>query len=218
MNAELLFIYDSHCPWSYAATKLINEIAEQYPEMKIHFWHNAVFSSAEYGHDNTLDKQQINAVSDTSNVIFSAEYQAKFFPNEKNTNQAPNTIDSTLAANLLAWTNHKATHKTLDLLNALQKAHFQEGNALTTIEDVQYIIDELKLSPPAKVLTSAKLAKEVEFDLHEIFEIQEIIETKAIPALLLAHDENLTLLNHHYYLSEPDAIVEAIALELKNSK
>jgi len=214
MNAELLFIYDSHCPWSYATTKLVNEIAEHYPEMKIHFWHNAVFSSVEYGHDIQLDKQQITAVSEASNIPFSSEYQKNFFANEKNSVQPESVIDSTLAANLLAWTNHKAPHKTLALLNALQQAHFQQGKALTSSEEIQNIIDELKLSPPAKVLTSAKLAKDVEFDLHEIFEIQEIIETKAIPALLLAHNENLTLLNHNYYLGEPHAIIEAIQLEL----
>jgi len=215
MNAELLFIYDSHCPWSYATTKLVNEIAEHYPDMKIHFWHNAVFSSAEYGHDIKLEKQQITAVTEASNITFSAEYQTNFFADENKSGQPAKALDSTLAANLLAWTNHKAPHKTLALLNALQQALFQQGKTLTCIDEVQDIINELKLSPPAKVLTSAKLAKEVEFDLHEIFEIQEIIETKAIPALLLAHNENLTLLNHNYYLSEPATIVEAIVHELK---
>jgi hypothetical protein len=40
--------------------------------------------------------------------------------------------------------------------------------------------------------------------------------TKAIPALLLAIDERLILLNHNFYLKHPKAIVEAIDLELAN--
>ncbi len=207
MNAELLFIYDTHCPWSYAATALINEIDQYLPDVKIHYWHNAIFSAAEYADQNTIKELQINAVEDDSNIKFSSKYR----------DELSKTKDSTLAANLLAWTNHKATTKTLPLLNALQQAHFQEGKDLTNIEQIQAIISELKLSPPAKALKADKLSKDAEFDLHEIFEMQEIINTKAIPALLLVNGDNLILLNHNLYLSKPRAIVEAIEAELTKS-
>jgi len=207
MNAELLYIYDTHCPWSYATTALINEIAQHLPDIKIHYWHSALFSAAEYGEGNHITLEQLNAVKEESKLDFSTAYQ-----------QTLNTAtDSTLAANLLAWTNHKAANKTLPLLNALQNAHFQQGIGLTNIEQIQAIIDELKLSPPTKALKSDKLSKDAEFDLHEIFAIQEIINTKAIPALLLVNGDNLTLLNHSLYLSTPNAIVNAIEVELTNT-
>jgi putative protein-disulfide isomerase len=204
MNAELLFIYDSHCPWSYATTSLVNEIANHLPELKIHFWHSALFSAAEFVDENKVSALQVEAVKQASKVKFSPEYLQKL----------ATAKDSTLSANLLAWSNHKASNKTLALLNALQQAHFQQGVELKSIEQVQSIIDELKLSPPAKALSLNKLSKDANFDLQEIFEIQEIINTKAIPALLLAHDDNLTLLSHNLYLTTPHAIVEAIKIEL----
>ncbi len=208
MNAELLFIYDTHCPWSYAATALINEINQHLPNIKINYWHNAVFSQAEYGETNNITNEQLESVKQASSVTFSEDYIKSL--------SAPQ--DSTLAANLLAWTNHKATNKTLPLLNALQKAHFQQGIALTNVEQIQAIIDDLKLSPPTKALKNDKLSKDAEFDLHEIFAIQDIINTKAIPALLLVHGDNLILLNHNLYLPTPYAIVEAIKLELNTNE
>jgi len=51
--------------------------------------------------------------------------------------------------------------------------------------------------------------------VHEVFALQDIIATKAIPALLLAIDDNLILLNHNFYLNEPEAIVEAIKIEIQ---
>ena len=38
---ELFYIYDTHCPWSYATTKLTNEIAKAFPQIKINLWHCA---------------------------------------------------------------------------------------------------------------------------------------------------------------------------------
>lgn len=200
MSAELFFIYDSHCPWSYAATQLVNEISKAYPEIKIHYWHGAYFDG-----DDVVNAQQTLAVKKASTVNFSSKYIA---------NQEQ-TKDSTLAANLLAWADQKANHSCLNLLNALQKAHFQEGDELTNADSVMAICEKLKLSPPTKALTVDKLSKLAEVNIHEMFEMQDFIETRAIPALLLAVDDNLTLLNHNLYISNPRAIVEAVKLELK---
>ena len=38
----LYFIYDSHCPWSYATTPLVNAISEAYPEMNLNLMHCAI--------------------------------------------------------------------------------------------------------------------------------------------------------------------------------
>lgn len=199
MTADLFFIYDTHCPWSYATTPLVDEIAQQLPEVSIHFWHSAFFDG-----DNDVKKAQIEAVQALSPVSFSHAYLAKL----------SETKDSTLAANVLAWTNHKAPDKTLALLKAIQEAHFQQGLSLTSAEDIYPLLEKLKLSPPTKSLTIEKLTKDAEFDVHEVFDMQEIINTKAIPALLLAINENLILLNHNLYLEKPAAIVDAIELEL----
>jgi len=63
---------------------------------------------------------------------------------------------------------------------------------------------------------SNKLTKDAEFAIHDIFEIQEIIGTQAIPAMLLACNENLVLLNHNLYLESPESIIDAVKLELEN--
>jgi protein-disulfide isomerase-like protein with CxxC motif len=124
--------------------------------------------------------------------------------------------DSTLVANLMAWVQNKSTGSAFELLTKLQHAHFVLGNELTDKDSVSEIIDELKLSPPAKSLQVNKLTKDAEFAIHDITEIQDIIGTQAIPAMLLAYNENLVLLNHDLYLENPSAIVDAVTLELEN--
>lgn len=167
MSAELIFIYDSHCPWSYAATQLVNEVADKLPEIRIYFWHGAYFDG-----DSGVSKQQLDSVQELSNVSFAKSYEI----------QSEQEKDSTLAANLLAWADQKASGATLSLLNAVQEAHFQQGNMLENKADVDSICESLKLSPPVKALTKEKLTKDAESNLHEIVEMQEIIGTKAIPA------------------------------------
>lgn len=199
MSAELIFIYDSHCPWSYAATELVNEVADKLPEIRIHFWHGAYFDG-----DNGVSKQQLDSVQQLSNISFAKSYEI----------QSEQEKDSTLVANLLAWADQKASGSTLTLLNAIQEAHFQQGNMLENKADIDSICESLKLSPPVKALTKEKLTKDAENNLNEIMEMQEIIGTKAIPALLLVINDNLILLNHSLYLLDPSAIVEAISAEL----
>lgn len=202
MSTELFFIYDTHCPWSFATTALVKEIAKNCPNIGLNLWH-----CAHYEGDEKVSRKTIDAVEDDAGIEFSNEY-LKSLSIDK---------DSTLSANLLGWVSQKVPHMTLELMQAIQKQHFEQGTAFTHESDFQTIIEDLKLSPPAKVFKEGKIAKEAEFILHEIAEFQEIIGTKAIPALLIAHNENLTLLNHNLYLLEPTAIIEAIEIEITNS-
>ena len=202
MSTELFFIYDTHCPWSFATTLLVKEIAKAYPDMTLNLWH-----SAHYEGDEKVSQKTISAVEDDSNIQFSDQY-LKTLSIDK---------DSTMSANLLGWVSQKVPHLTLELIEAIQKQHFEQGTAFTHENDFQTIIEALKLSPPAKVFKEGKIAKEAEFILQEIHDFQDFIGTKAIPALLLAHNENLTLLSHNFYLQNPSDIVEAIELELAKS-
>ncbi len=200
MSTELFFIYDTHCPWSYAATPLINAISTALPDMHIHLWHNAYYDG-----DSAITTQEIKEVEKLSNVKFGDDYIENLSENK----------DSTLAANLMVWAENKTHSLALPLLNALQKAHFIHDNALSDKADLATIINELKLSPSAKALKYDKLTKDAEALVHEVFALQEIIDTKAIPAILLAIDDNLILLNHNFYLHDPEAIVEAVKIEIQ---
>ncbi len=199
MSTQLFFIYDTHCPWSYAATALVSSINEAYPQIKLQLLH-----SGYYDGDNSVSKNTLEAVEKLSNVTFGKRYYADIDQHK----------DSTLCANLMTWVQNKSPHAALELLQAIQQLHFQLGSACSNENDVQDIISKLKLSPPAKSLKNNKLSKGAEATIHEIDEIQEFIGTSAIPALLLAKDENLTLLNHNFYLENPSLIVEAIQTEL----
>ncbi|MFD2165842.1 hypothetical protein ACFSJY_06145 [Thalassotalea euphylliae] len=199
MSTQLYFIYDSHCPWSYAATQLISAVNDELPNVKVHFLHSGMFDG-----DNKVDRKTVDTVTELSNQTFAAAYLEEL----------PKTKDSTLAANLMAWSQAKCAQKSLRILQSLQEQHFQHGNPLETADDVADIIADLKLSAPTKVLQSEKFSKEAEYQLADIEEIQEIIGTRAIPALLLAHEDDLVLLNHNLYLLEPTAIVEAIQQEM----
>lgn len=201
--AQLFFLYDSHCPWSYVTTKLVNEINNAFPDIALNLWHTAFFDGKSNESINGKLKE-IKEVESVANISFSSDYQHIL---EQNKN-------SLLSANLMTWAQHKTQNLALPLLNALQKAYFEHGNELTTQADLDEIISELKLSPPSRVFKSDKLTKDSLIQLEEIFDLQEIINTEAIPALLLAVDDQLILLNHNFYLTQPKAIVEAIQLEL----
>jgi putative protein-disulfide isomerase len=204
MAAELFFIYDSHCPWSYATTPLVNAVNQSLPEVALNLWHCAYFSDADG--ENTITKQQITQVKELSSVNFSPEYMGKLSHGK----------DSTLSANLMTWAVGKTPEQALRLLNTLQAAHFSAGNDLSEQADLENIIEEFKLSVPAKVFNKTKLTTDAAAQVHEIYALQEIIGTQAIPALLLAIDDELILLNHNFYLQEPNAIIDAIKLELNN--
>lgn len=200
MNAELIFIYDTHCPWSYATSALVEEIANAFPDMKLNLWHCGYFQG-----DQAVDETQIKNVEADSNIRFTQNYK-KALPNEP---------DSTMAANLTAWANNKANHQAIKLIKTIQKAHFENGLPMDSKAELSDIATQLKMSPPAKVFKNDMFSKDAEFIIQDIFDLQEVIGTQSIPALLLAFDDNLVLLNHNLYLKEPSAIVEAVKLELE---
>jgi protein-disulfide isomerase-like protein with CxxC motif len=205
MASELFFIYDTHCPWSYVTTPLVKAIQQALPQISIHLWHSAYFSATD---ESQVTKKQLDEITLLTDARFSDAYIANI-DTKKN---------STLSANLMTWVSNKNAIQAFDLLTALQQAHFEQGNELTTQSNVSDIIEQLKLSPPAKVFKADKLSNDAHAQIEEIFALQEIIQTEAIPALLLAIDDDLILLNHHLYLKEPQAIVEAVQLELNKYK
>ncbi len=199
MLLELFFLYDTHCPWSYRAVSLVNQIIETYPDTKLQLMHCAHFDGEPQSKPSDLA-----TVTDITDYEFSNAYL----------NQIEDEKDSTMTANLMAWVQSRSTKHALPLLNALFDKHFEQGFPLTSEDDVKDIIEQLKLSPPAKVFTTKKFTKDAEFAFGDIQELQELIATEAIPALLVAIDDNLILLNHNFYLKEPSKIIDAIELEL----
>ena len=199
MTPELYFIYDSHCPWSYATSKLVTALAEAFPEMDINAWHCAYYNGGE-----SAGFKQVEMVSQQSGVKFGQEHM-RFVDSPK---------DSTMTANLMAWLQSKQPEKCLPVLNALQKAHFIDGNPLTCKYDFHAIIEEFKLSPPNKVFKE-ELSKDGQYVLSDIAELQDFMGTTGFPALLLTHDDNAILLDHSLYLNKPSAIVTAVKKELK---
>ena len=199
MNSELFFIYDSHCPWSYATAALVSEINNAYPEMPMHLWH-----VAHYDGSDSPGAEQADMVSKQSAANFGEDYM-----------QYANTgKDASMSANFMAWVANKQPEQAVKVLAELQKQHFVENNPLLDKDDFDSITSQFKLSPPGKVF-KRDLSKDAEYALAEIEEMQEIIQTQAFPALMLAVNDRLVLLNHNLYLTKPKAIVEAVELEMK---
>ena len=183
MSFELFFIYDSHCPWSYATTPLVNALREAYPEMDINLLH-----CAHYNVSDCPGQEQVDAVRDTSKVKFGRDH-LRYANSPKN---------STLIANVMTWMQSKQPAKALDVLNAIQRAHFVEGNPLGCKHDLVNIIEQQKLSPPNKVFKD-ELSSDAQFVVTDIEEMQEFMGTTAFPALLLITGEKGVLLNHQLY-------------------
>lgn len=198
MTPELYFIYDSHCPWSYAANSLVHELVKAYPDMTVHAWH-----CAHYDGSDCAGHLQVDDVSKKSNVKFGKDH-IRFADSPKS---------SIMVANLMAWLQNKQPQKTLSVLEVLQKAHFVGGNVLGCKHDFIEIIKQLKLSPPNKVFRE-ELNDEAEYILADISELQEFMGTNAFPALLLTEGDKAVLLDHSQYLKKPQAIVKAVEKEL----
>lgn len=199
MSFDVFFLYDTHCPWSYRASELINNIISANPTANLHLFHCAFFDG-----NQKIASQQLLSVTENSNYQFTAAYTAN------------NYCNSIPAANLMAWCTSKSPQHSLPLLNKLFNKHFELGNPIDEENDLESICNELKLSPPKKVIASQKLTKSAEAALYEINEIQDFIGTEAIPAILIAVGDKLTLLNHNLYLMSPEKIIEAVELELNN--
>ena len=198
MSSELYFIYDSHCPWSYAATPLVVALSEAFPEMEINAWH-----CANYDGGNSVGFNTIKSVEQVSNVVFSQEY-VRFADSPKN---------SILCANLLTWIATKQPDKLLPVLEAIQHAHFVEGNSLGIKIDFNELAEDLKLSIPNKVFKE-ELTKDAMFVQSDINDLQGFMGTVSFPALLLVHNDNAILLNHAQYLQDPQAIVVDVKKQL----
>jgi len=200
MSSELYFIYDSHCPWSYAATPLVLALENAFPDMEINAWH-----CAHYDGGNSVGFNTLKSVEQESDVVFSQDY-VRFVDSPKN---------SIISANLLTWIAAKQPEKLLPVLQALQHAHFVEGNSLGKKIDFTELAETLKLSIPNKVFKE-ELSKDAMFVQSDISELQGFMGTASFPALLLVHNDNAVLLNHAQYLSDPKSIVADIEKQLQD--
>lgn len=197
-NNQLYFVFDSHCPWSYATLPLVNAIAKAFPKMTIHLWHTAHYQ----GTDSPSSKQ-ITAVKQDSSVTFSNTYENTLRDNK----------NAIVAANVMAWAYNKQPKNALNLLNAMFNEHFGKGNPLTSQTDYNVMMSDYKLSPPAKVFKD-KISNDAFQITEDVEEIQNLIGMRSFPIMLLAMDEKAVLLDHSHYLKHPQKIVEAVEQEL----
>lgn len=198
MTTELYFIYDSHCPWSYAATPLVNALQAAYTDMNVHLLH-----SAHYIGQDSAGEEQMEAAARMSGLKFGREH-IRYVNSPKN---------SIKTANLMGWVHAKQASKQLDVLNALQRAHFIEGNPLDNKHDFNAIVEKFKLSPSNKVFKD-ELSIEAEHVLEGIEEIQQVIGTVGFPAMVMTVNDNAIFIDHSLYLSSPHAVVAAVEKEI----
>lgn len=195
---QLYFVYDSHCPWSYACLPLVNSIAKAYPDIELHLWH-----AAHYAGKDSPGAQQLSVVKKDSNAKFSSAYEANIGTKK----------DSQLAANVMAWIENKQPQHGLTVLNAVTERHFIDNQTMDSREDFESLLSELKMSPPNKVF-KGELSNDAHQILEDVDEVQALIGMRSFPILLLATGENAVLLDHSHYLKHPAKIVEAVAQEL----
>jgi len=195
---QLYFVYDSHCPWSYACLPLVNAIADKYPEIELHVWH-----AAHYAGKDSPGVSQVKTVKHDSIAKFSSAYEANIVSKK----------DSQMCANVMAWLENKQPQHVLTVLNAITNSHFINNIDMESREDFESLLTDLKLSPPNKVFKD-KLSNDAELILEDVGEIQELIGMRSFPILLLATGDNAVLLDHSHYLKHPAKIVEAVAQEL----
>ncbi|ARD21173.1 protein-disulfide isomerase [Shewanella japonica] len=198
MTTELYFIYDSHCPWSYATNPIVNALQDAYPKMKVHLLH-----TAHYMGKDSAGEEQMEAAARASGLKFGREH-IRYVNSPKN---------SVKTANLMGWLQSKQADKQLPVLNALQRAHFIEGNPLGTKHDFMDIVAEYKLSPSNKIFRD-ELSVDAECVLEAIAEIQQMLGTANFPALVMTVGDNAIFIDHSKYISTPLAVVDAVKKEI----
>ncbi|MBR9728044.1 protein-disulfide isomerase [Shewanella intestini] len=199
MTTALYFIYDSHCPWSYAATPVVNALQDAYPNMTVNLLHCAHF----IGKDSA-GETQMNEAAKASALPFGREH-IRYANSPKN---------SIKVANFMGWLQQgKQANKQLAVLNALQKAHFVEGNPLNTKRDLSLVVEAFKLSPSNKIFKD-ELSLDAERVLDDIGEIQQLMGTNKFPALIMTVGDDAIFIDHSQYLSRPQDVVEAMKAEI----
>ncbi|GIU21765.1 protein-disulfide isomerase [Shewanella sp. MBTL60-007] len=194
----LYFIYDSHCPWSYATTPVVAELMDAFDYSDVHLLHCAHFNGSD-----APKKAHIDQVSALTKVPFSDAYLKGL--NKK--------VSSIKTANFMSWVQSKQANKEFELLKALQQQHFVEANPLDSRADFDKIINQYKLSPSNKVFKDA-ISHEAESVLAGIAEIGEAIGTNAFPVLVMTSGDQAIFIDHSKFLSEPAAVVESVKQEL----
>ncbi|ABZ76716.1 conserved hypothetical protein [Shewanella halifaxensis HAW-EB4] len=194
----LYFIYDSHCPWSYAATPVVAELINAFDFAETHLLH-----CAHYNGKDAPKMAQINQVRALSPVTFGDAYLK----------QAGNKANSFKTANFMSWVQSKQADKEFELLQALQQQHFVEANPLNYREDFDKIINQYKLSPSNKVFKDT-ISHEAESVLAGIAEIGEAIGTSAFPVLVMTLGDEAIFIDHSQYLAKPEDVVAAANKEL----
>ncbi|WP_299805041.1 protein-disulfide isomerase [uncultured Shewanella sp.] len=194
----LYFIYDSHCPWSYAATPVVEELLNAFDYSDIHLLHCAHFNGSD-----APKKAQVEQVSGLGTVEFSDTYFK----------QLSNKVSSVKTANFMSWVQSKQADKEFELLKALQHQHFVEANPLNSRDDFDKIINQYKLSPSNKVFKDA-LSHEAESVLAGIAEIGEAIGTNAFPVLVMTSGDEAIFIDHSQHLATPKDAVKVVREEL----
>ena len=103
----------------------------------------------------------------------------------------------------------------LTVLNAIQKAHFVDGNPLTNKHDFSELITTHKLSPSNKIFRDG-LINDAEQILAGIAEIYEVIGTTSFPALLITVDDQGIFIDHSKYLATPELVVDYVQQEMQH--
>lgn len=194
----LYFIYDSHCPWSYAATPVVAELINAFDYSDVHLLHCAHFNGSD-----APKKAQVDQVRALSEVPFGDAYLKGL--NGK--------MSSVKTANFMSWVQSKQADKEFELLKALQHQHFVDANPLDSRVDFDKIISQYKLSPSNKVFKDA-ISHEAESVLAGIAEISEAIGTNAFPVLVMTSGDQAIFIDHSQFLSEPEAVVNNVKQEL----
>lgn len=198
MNTELYFIYDSHCPWSYAATPVVEALQAAFPKMMVNLLH-----TAHYIGKDSAGEEQVSAVKKVSKVKFGQQHM-RYVDSPKN---------SIKTANLMKWLQNTQPKKQLDVLIALQKMHFLEGNPLDNKHDFSALAEQFKLSPSNKVFKE-ELSLDAEQALEDIVEIQQLLGTNRFPAMVMVVDDNAIFIDHSKHLNQPDTVVDAVKQEI----
>lgn len=192
----LHYIFDPLCGWCYAAAPLI-KAARQVSSLQIALHAGGLWTGNNVKKITPELRDYVMAndkrISQLTGQPFGDEYFDGLLQQDDAVLDSEPPIVAILAVEAI-------NHRGLDMLDAIQNAHFVQGRQVSTFAVLSELANDLEIDPIAfdrayqEQLSHAYVAH-----LHATHNLMSLNEVHGFPSMLIESDEQWLLLNHQVY-------------------
>ncbi len=216
MNTTLHYIYDPMCGWCYAAAPLI-QAARQIDGLNIELHAGGLWVGSQIKRITPELRAFVMTndarIAQISGQTFGAGYQNGLLSNTQAVLDSEPPIRAILAAQQLAGQNAEtdsANHsaKGLDLLHAIQTAHFIDGREVSQLNTLLDIATELGWDRDA--FQQSYLQTDVTAHWQQTHQLMNQWQIQGYPNFLLQHAGQWFRVPHSAFYGQPEAFAQQL--------